>query len=442
MVAILAGSLLGLVGGGVLATFNWRYIFLVSVPIGIFGTAWSYLKLKESGTIRRNQKLDIWGNILFGGALTLILLGVSYGLIPYGSASMGWGNPWVIASLVTGAAMIVMFPFIERRISNPMFRLELFKSRAFTAGNFAGFLSSIGRGGVQIMLIILLQGIWLPLHGYSYESTPFWSGIYITPMLLGFVIMGPISGRISDRRGARGLATAGMVITAASFLLLSLLPYNFEFWQFALILLVMGIGGGLFGSPNTVSVMNSVPPEHRGAASGMRATLQNLGTTVSTAIFFTIVISALSGSLPSALAGAVAGAGAPQLAPVFKSIPPTGAMFAAFLGYNPVGSILSALPAQLVNSIPVVTRTYLTSTVFFPNAIAPAFMSALQQAFYIGVGLSVVAAVASFLRVSSKPPVEKEAVKEVGVISVRIPARTQAGETESGKGSEHRETVK
>ncbi|HYB08000.1 MAG TPA: MFS transporter [Nitrososphaerales archaeon] len=399
MVSLLAGSLIGLIMGGVLATYNWRYIFLVAAPIGIFGTAWSYLRLEERGKINRNQKLDLWGNVTFGAGLILLLVGMTYGVMPYGTSPMGWGSPWVLGSLALGGALLVAFPFIEMRVESPMFRLELFRMRVFSAANFAGLLSAIGRGGVQIMLVILLQGIWLPLHGYSYQSTPFWSGLYITPMLLGFVIMGPISGRIADRRGARGLATIGMAVSAFTFLLLSLLPYNFQFWEFATILFVMGLGGGLFASPNTVSIMNSVPPEHRGAASGMRATLQNIGQTVSIAIFFSIVLASLSSSLPSALSSAVQKAGAPQLSPVFATIPPTGAMFAAFLGYNPVGSILATPQlASVVNTIPSSVVTYLESNTFFPTAIASSFMSALQEAFYIGVVLSAVAAVASLMR--------------------------------------------
>ena len=399
MVSVLAGSLIGLVMGGILAYYNWRYIFLVSVPFGVLGTVWSYAKLKETGRINRNQKLDVWGNLTFAVGLTLILIAVTYGLLPYGTSAMGWGNPWVVGALLGGAAMLAAFPFIEARVKYPMFKLSLFRVRAFSAGNFAGFLSAMGRGGVQIMLIILLQGIWLPLHGYSYSSTPFWSGIYITPMLLGFVIMGPLSGRISDRRGARGLATAGMVITTITFVLLSLLPYDFAFWEFAIILFVMGVGGGLFASPNTVSIMNAAPPEDRGAASGMRATLQNVGQTASIAVFFTIILAALSGSLPSALSTAVSNAGASQLAPAFTSIPPTSALFAAFLGYNPVGSILSdPRLAQIATTLPQSVTAYLTNQTFFPTAIAPAFMSSLREAFYIGAGLSVVAAVTSALR--------------------------------------------
>jgi EmrB/QacA subfamily drug resistance transporter len=397
MVAILAGSLIGLVGGGVLASIDWRLIFLVSVPIGIFGTVWSYWKLKEVGTIRRNQKLDIWGNVTFGLGLTLLLIGVTYGLLPYQPSSMGWGDPWVIGSLVSGAILLVAFPLVEMKVEDPMFRLELFKIRAFSMGNFAGLLASVGRGGVQIMLIILLQGIWLPLHGYAIKSTPFWSGIYLTPMLVGFVVMGPISGRISDRHGARLLATMGMAITAGTFMALSFLPYNFQILPFSIILLVMGIGGGMFASPNIAAIMNSSPRENRGAASGMRATLQNVGQTISLAIFFTIILEALASGLPSSISSALSSQNVPQqiVSRFANSISPTGALFAAFLGYNPIASGLSS---QLLSQIPTSALQTIEAPAFFANAIAPAFVSALHLAFYIGAGISIVAAVASAFR--------------------------------------------
>jgi EmrB/QacA subfamily drug resistance transporter len=428
MVAVLAGSMLGLTLGGVLATINWRYIFLVNVPIGVFATAWAFLKLKEVGKIRRNQKIDFWGNLTFGGGLTLLMVGVTYGLIPYGSSYFGWGSPWVIASILGGAALLVSFFFIEGRVQDPMFRLELFKVAAFRAGNIASFLASIGRSGTQIMLIILLQGIWLPLHGYSYASTPFWSGLYITPLLLGFVVMGPLSGRLADRRGARGLATGGMLVSSACLLLLTFLPYDFVFWQFASILFVMGLGGGLFASPNTVAIMNSVPPETRGAASGMRATVQNTGNTASTAVFFSIVLVALSASLAPALSAAVLSAGAPQLSAAFNGLPPTAALFAAFLGYNPIGSLI---PPQTLSSLPAATQAYLTGNVFFPTAIAPAFMSALHDAFYIASALSAIAAATTWfgMRRRRAPRVvmaEPVPVPQPQVVPITRPAATAA----------------
>ncbi len=411
-ISFLAGSLIGLVLGGILAVYDWRLVFLVSVPVGVVGTAWSYLKLKEQCTIRKNQKLDIWGNIAFGGGLTLILAGFIYGLIPYGTSAMGWGNPWVIASLAVGTTLLVAFPFIERHVAEPMFRLDLFKIRAFTAGNLASFFSSMSRGGVMIMLVILLQGIWLPLHGYSFDSTPFWAGILMIPMSIGFVLTGPISGWLSDKHGARLLATAGMVISACAFIGFVLLPVDFIYIAFAAILFIMGIGGGIFASPNMASIMNSVPAEHRGAASGMRATIQNSASTISQAVFFTIIIVSLSATLPGALSAAVTSAGAsPELAHIFSATPASGALFGAFLGYNPVVTILHSLPASLVSTIPPATVTYITGSTFFPNAIKGPFMTALREAFIIGAVMCIVAAVCSALRGKKQIHKPKETTK-------------------------------
>jgi MFS family permease len=397
--AAIAGSLVGLVLGGVLALFNWRYIFLVSVPVGVVGTVWSYAKLKDIGIVRRGQSIDIWGNVTFALGLILVLLGVTYALVPSGNSSMGWGDPWVIASLVAGLALLVLFPFVERRVSDPMFRLELLRNKMFSYANLAGLLSSVGRGGVQIMLIILLQGIWLPLHGISYTDTPFWAGIYMIPMILGFTIMGPVSGYFSDRYGARTFASLAMIVTAGTFIALSFLPSNFSYLPFALIIFVMGLGGGMFAAPNTASIMNAVPPEHRGAASGMRATLQNTGQTVSLAIFFTIIVAGLSTSLPGALSSAMVNAGVPQLSGAFSSISPTSALFSAFLGYNPMQAVLSTPQlSSVVSQIPKPTLNYLLGQTFFPNAIAPAFVSSLDLAFYIGAALSIAAVIASLMR--------------------------------------------
>ena len=398
-VALLAGSILGLVVGGILAVYDWRYVFLVSVPFGAFGTAWSYLKLKEIATIKRNQKLDPWGNITFGVGLTLLLISVTYGIIPYGSSSMGWTNPYVIAGLIISGGLLIAFPLIERHVEDPMFRLELFKRRIFAAGNFAGLLASIARGGVTLMLVILLQAIWLPLHGFSYADTPFWAGVYMIPFSLGFVVMGPLSGYLSDKFGARGFSTAGMILTGAAFLVLSTFSYNFDYFSFGLIIFIMGMAMGMFSSPNTASIMNSVPPEQRGAASGMRSTLQNTGTTVGLAVLFSIVLLILAGNLPGSLASAAASVGAPQLnAAVFSNIPPTSAVFAAFLGYNPMQAILSQLPKNLTGSLSSQTISTLTGKTWFPQALAPAFMSSLRIAFYVNAALAFAAAISSLLR--------------------------------------------
>lgn len=395
-VAAIAGSVAGLILGGILATINWRLVFLVSVPFGIGGTIWAYLMLRETAAIRKHQKLDLWGNVTFAGGLTILLVGVTYGLQPYGSNAMGWTNPWVIAAIVGGIVLLATFAVIEVHSSDPMFRLELFKIRAFSAGNISGLLASIARGGLQFMLIIWLQGIWLPIHGYSFSQTPLWAGIYMLPMMLGFLVAGPLSGYLSDRFGARPFATGGMIVAGLTFLGLTFLPANFSYAPFAILLLLNGVGMGLFSSPNTSSIMSSVPPEHRGVSSGMRATLQNSGMLISLAAFFTIVIVGLAGSLPTSLYSGLTHAGLPAgPAHGIAHLPPTAALFAAFLGYNPMAHLL---PASVLSHLPIATRHHLLGHAFFPNLIAPPFMNGLRDAFFVSAGMSFIAAIASLLR--------------------------------------------
>ncbi|WP_421909118.1 MFS transporter [Methanolacinia petrolearia] len=390
-VAAIAGQFIGLIIGGLLAVFNWRYVFLISVPFGVIGTIWAFLKLKETDCReKRPQKIDIWGNLVFIGGLTIFLIGITYALIPYGNSPMGWGSPFVIASLVVGFLLLVAFPFIEMKVEDPMFRMDLFRARNFAFGNAAGFLSALARGGVMIILILLLQGIWLPLHGYSFESTPFWAGIYMLPLTIGFVVMGPISGILSDRYGARWLSTAGMVLVGISFLVLAVLPYDFDYLPFALALLIMGLGSGLFASPNSAAIMNSVGPGERGVASGMMATLMNSGFVLSMGMFFTIIVVELTDAFPPVLVSALTAANATSLIADMSAIPPTGALFAAFLGYNPVEMIIDGLsPATIAT---------LTNTVWFPTTLAEAFMPSLGLSFYIGAGLSFVAAILCAMR--------------------------------------------
>lgn len=397
-IAGLAGSLIGLILGGLLATINWRLVFLVSVPIGLLGTGWSYLKLKDHSVRHTEQKIDIAGNVAFAGGLTLILIAITYGLMPYGSSTMGWGSPWVLTSLFTGLAMIVLFVVIEFFVPQPMFNLGLFRNRAFTTGSVAGMLQAMGMGGAMFMIIILLQGVWLPLHGYSYTSVPFWAGIYMIPMMLGFVLLGPISGALSDRTGARTISTIGMLISAVSFLLLATLSFNFNYAVFGSMLFMMGAGMGMFAAPNVTAIMNSVAPQMRGVASGMRATLQNTGQTASMGIFFTIVLIALTSKLPHAFTTALGTAGAPELIPFFDQIPPTSALFSAFLGYNPVKTILGFFPSSFTSMISPGTLFYLEGKVWFPNSLAGAIMSSLRLSFYLGAIIFFIAAILSALR--------------------------------------------
>lgn len=408
MVAIMSGQFIGLLLGGVLATYNWRYVFLVNIPFAILGTVWSYLKMKEVSFKAPKTSIDIVGNIFFIVGLTSLLVGVTYGLMPYEHdgklEAMGWSNPMVIATIVVGILLLAAFPFVESRVKNPMFRLEFFKIRAFAYANLASFTAAIARGGVMFMLILLLQGIWLPLHGYRFEDTPFWAGVYMLPMTLGFIIMGPISGILSDKYGPRWIATIGMTLVTLVFIGLSALPYNFDYWQLGVLIFLMGLGNGMFSSPNSSSIMNSVPAQDRGVASGMMSTLMNSAWTLSMAVFFTIVIVGIQKTFPSAIQDSFAILGTAltptvqELADLLAKMSPTNALFSAFLGYNPMGSILNTLDPKIVSTIPKEVVTTLTSTIWFPQVLQKAFMPALQLSFYIGAVLSAIAAVLSAMR--------------------------------------------
>jgi MFS family permease len=394
-VAALAGSFMGLLIGGLLADSNWRAVFLVSVPFGIFGTVWGYLKLREVGQ-RGQGRFDWAGNLTFGIGLIAVLVGITYGIQPYGGHAMGWTSPLVLTLLLGGAALLGLFLLIEHRSSDPLFHLDLFRIRAFSAGNLAGLLASISRGGLQFMLIIWLQGIWLPLHGYSFASTPLWAGIYMIPLTLGFLVAGPVSGWLSDHYGARPFATGGMLLTAASFAALTLLPIDFHYWVFAVLLLVNGIGSGLFAAPNTAGIMNAVPARQRGAASGMRATFQNAGFVLSIGLFFSLMIAGLAARLPTTLySGLTANGVPPAAAERIASLPPVGSLFAAFLRYNPIRTLLG--PAGLEHLSPAQAAN-LTGTSFFPRLIAGPFQHGLAIVFLAALAMSLVAAAASWLR--------------------------------------------
>jgi MFS family permease len=394
-VAALAGSFMGLLIGGLLADTNWRAVFLVSVPFGILGTIWGYLKLREVGQ-RGQGRIDWTGNLTFGVGLIAVLVGVTYGIQPYGGHTMGWTPPLVLTLLLGGAALLGLFLVVERRSRDPLFHLDLFRIRAFSAGNLAGLLSSVSRGGLQFMLIIWLQGIWLPLHGYSFAATPLWAGIYMVPLTLGFLIAGPVSGWLSDHHGARPFATGGMLLTAASFAALMLLPIDFPYLAFAALLLANGVGSGLFAAPNTAGIMNSVPARQRGAASGMRATFQNAGFVLSIGLFFSLMVAGLAARLPTTLyAGLTANGVPPATAERIAHLPPVGSLFAAFLGYNPVRTLLG--PAALGHLSPAQAAN-LTGTSFFPQLIAGPFKHGLAIVFLAALAMSLVAAGASWLR--------------------------------------------
>jgi MFS family permease len=395
-VAALAGQFIGLTAGGLLAALDWRAVFWVNVPVGVFGTMWAYRKLRDDGE-RQPGGVDWWGNITFALGLGAVLVAITDGIQPYHGHTMGWTNPAVYGLLASGLVLLAVFAVIEKSVRDPMFQLSLFRIRAFTAGNAASLAASIARGGLQFVLIIWLQGIWLPLHGYDYSDTPLWAGIFLLPLTLGFLVSGPVAGFLSDRFGARAFATAGMLVFAGSFVGLMVLPIDFPYWAFALLITANGIGSGMFGAPNSSAIMSSVPARQRGVASGMRSTFQNSGTALSIGAFFSLMIIGLASSLPKTLTNGLQQQGVPHaVAQQVASLPPVSSLFAAILGVNPIQHLLA--PSGTLATLPASNQQTLVGRTFFPNLISAPFHQGLVVVFAVAAVLSLLAAVASLLR--------------------------------------------
>jgi MFS family permease len=394
-IAAISGQFIGLILGGVLGAIDWRLVFLVSVPFGLFGTVWSYRNLRELGQ-RHRARIDWSGNITFAVGLILIMIGITYGIEPADGKSMGWTSAPVVTLLTVGVASLAAFGVIESNVSEPMFRLALFRIKAFTFGTLATFLSAIGRGGLMFMLIIWLQGIWLPLHGYSFVQTPLYAGILMLPLTAGFLLAGPVSGYLSDRIGARYLATGGMTGAATSFLLLLFLPVDFDYWGFAAILLFCGLSMGAFSAPNRAAIMNSLPARHRGAGSGMNSTFQSSAQVLSIGVFFTLMIVGLSATLPTTLTqGLIAHGVSSSVAAHVGNLPPVSILFAAFLGYNPIQTLVGP---NVLTHLSAANRADLTGHSFFSNLISGPFHSGLTAAFIFAAVVSLIAAAASWSR--------------------------------------------
>jgi EmrB/QacA subfamily drug resistance transporter len=394
-VAAIGGSFIGLILGGFLAPIEWHLVFVVSAPIGAFGTVWSLLKLRDN-SVRTKSRIDWLGNILFAVGLVGILTGIVYGLNPYGGHTMGWTKPFVLFCLIGGAVVLAVFVLVELKVPDPMFRLNLFRNRAFSMGNVSALLAALARGGLQFMLIIWLQGIWLPLHGYTFEQTPLWAGIYLVPLTIGFLLAGPLAGRLADKFGARPFATAGVALSGVVFLLFNVLPINFPYWAFAVLLLLAGLSMGLFSAPNTASVMNSLPPDQRGGGAGMLNTFQNSASVLSIGIFFTVITLGLAATLPHALSTGLTGQGVPAgLAQQVAQLPPIGLLFASFLGFNPIQQLLPSAGAAHVSQA---HYDFLTGRGFFPDLISGPFGHGLHLAFFMAAVLCLAAAVFSWLR--------------------------------------------
>jgi len=397
-ISVVAGSTIGLVLGGLLAPVSWRLIFLVSVPVGVFGTVWAYRKLRDLGE-RRRARIDWRGNLTFAAGLVAIMIGITSGIRPYGRHAMSWGSPVVIAELGGGVVLLAIFAIIESRVADPMVHLRLFRIRAYTAGNLASLLTATARGGLQFVLVIWLQGIWLPEHGYNFSDTPLWAGIYMLPLVGGILVSGPLSGRLSDRFGARVFATSGALLAAVSFFLLSRLPVDFPFPLFAVLLGINGISIGLFISPNSAAIMSSLPPWRRGVGAGMMNTFQNSAQVFSIGIFFSLMIVGLSGRLPHALYhGLVTHGVNPHTAVRLAQLPPVTTLFATFLGYNPIRALVGH---HVLATLSAHQAAVLTGRRFFPSVTTAPFAGALSAAFTFAVVACLLAAVASAMRGSA-----------------------------------------
>jgi MFS family permease len=395
-IAGISGQFVGLLLGGLLAAWDWRAIFWINVPFGVFGTIWAYKSLKEIATTRK-ASIDWIGNITFAAGASILLISITYGIRPYGTSATGWGNPMVFGGLLLGVALLGVFCLVETKVKDPMFQLSLFRIRAFAAGNVASLLGAIARGGLQFMLVIWLAGIWLPLHGYNFTVTPLWAGIYMLPLTGGFLLAGPVSGYLSDRYGARPFSTAGLLVAACGFTGLMLLPINFPYWAFACIIFCNGIGSGLFASPNTSSIMSSVPAEHRGAASGMRSVFMNSGMSLSIGFFFSLMIAGLAATLPRTLSSGLRAQGVPAaVATHIANLPPVSTLFSALLGYNPVKSLLT--PSGVLSKLPPHNAAVLTGKEFFPHLISGPFHHGLVIVFSAAIAMSVIGAVISLMR--------------------------------------------
>lgn len=396
MIAAVGGQFLGLIVGGLLADTNWRLVFWINVPVGLVGTLWGYMKLHDraSGT-RVSHRIDWAGNITFALGLILILTAITEGIQPYEDHVMAWSSPKVIGCFVVGVLSLIAFFFVERRIARPMFDFRLFRVRPFAYGNVASLAASVARGGLQFMLIIWLQGIWLPMHGYSFEETPLWSAIFMVPLTVGLLIGAPLSGFWSDRIGARPLAVGGMLVGAASFGALMELPADFSYVVFAILIFLNGVGSGFFLAPNSTQIMNSVPSVERGQASGMRATTVNAGTVLSIGVFFSLMLVGLASSLPQAMeASLVAQSVPPAIAHQVAGAPPVASLFAAFLGYNPMSELI---PASVLHALPPANAAIITGHHFFPGLMSAPFTHGLKFAFTFSLVLNLVAALASWM---------------------------------------------
>jgi EmrB/QacA subfamily drug resistance transporter len=281
--SIVVGSVVGLVFGGFLTAYlGWRSIFWVNIPIGIFATIWSYAKLKELGTIRK-EKIDWLGNATFATGLFLILLGVTFGAFKIISLSE------ISLFIIGGFSLLIFFVFIEKRVSRPMFDLSLFKIRIFTGGNIAIFLNALARGAFTLIMSFYLQGPSMKLSALN-------AGIYLIPVSVALATFAPLSGWLYDKYKykLRFFAPLGLLVSAIGFFILTTIGVTTSFYWLLTPLLLVGVGMGIFASPNRASIMTSVPTYRRGVSASISTTFVMTGNAFSIGLVFLIMTNVIS----------------------------------------------------------------------------------------------------------------------------------------------------
>ncbi len=274
-----AGFLIGPIIGGLLTEWSWRWVFLFNVPLGIFGALWGIWRLREPVRLRAGQHIDWFGSITLTVGLTGVLLALTMLAFPM------LGQAVIIAILAIGIVSLVLFAVVEPRIKEPIVQLHLFRDRLFFLANLSGLLNGIARGAVLFLLIFFLQG--------PYGQDPLRAGLMLTPFGIAFMLIGPLSGRLSDRVGSRLLAPIGLGISSLGLLGLFTIGPSTPYWLLSLYMALMGGGSGFFISPNTNAIMSSVSPQTRGAAAGILNMLNNTGQMLSIAIVFPLALSAV-----------------------------------------------------------------------------------------------------------------------------------------------------
>ncbi|WP_066797234.1 MFS transporter [Caldivirga sp. MU80] len=394
-IAFSAGSIIGLVVGGVLAVVNWRLVFLVNTPIGIASTAWAYVTVYRLPLGLRRVRVDYLGASMLAASLVLLLLGITFGMLPSGNSMMSWGSPMVLGLIGGGLLLMALLIPVEMRTGEPILKINLFRIRPFTFGVLSALFLFLAQGANVFVLSLLLQAIYLPMHGVPYSETPLLAGIYLIPSSVANAVFAPVGGRLINRFGARVVSTIGAVLLGVSFELLTLLSLNFNYTLFAADLFLMGTGSGLFQSPNLVSIMSSVPQEDRSAASGLRASMQNIGLLMSFAVFLTLILVGSATALSTSISSALTKVGVPSdVVSELTRIPPAYALFAAFMGYDPMKFLMSQTGVDLPGSV----YAAVTKPTFFPSAIAPAMATGFIYAYHIAAIMAFTAAVFSYLR--------------------------------------------